>query len=94
SWSDHGFFLLSAAVSVAGATTLEQPREVTVREGDAVTFECTMREDDMSRFYMYWYRQDPRGALEWICRDSDSYGEGFQDRFRGSVDESMNRFTL
>ncbi|NXV01720.1 HVM11 protein, partial [Cettia cetti] len=94
SWSDCGLFLLSAAVSVTGATTLEQPRELTVRERDAVTFECNMKGDDMRRFLMYWYRQGPQGTLEWICRGSYAYGESFRDRFRGSLYASKNRFTL
>lgn len=85
SWSDHGLFLLSAAVT--GQMTLEQqPREVTVQEGNEVTFECSMRGDDMSRYYMYWYRQGPRGALEWIYHEDGYYGEGFQDSFKGNVE--------
>ncbi|NXR73631.1 HVM40 protein, partial [Pycnonotus jocosus] len=86
-------FLLSAAVT--GQMTLEQqPRKVTVQEGNEVTFECSMKGDDMSRYFMYWYRQGPRGALEWICRGSHTYGEGFKDHFRASLDESKNKFTL
>ncbi|NWW42045.1 HVM15 protein, partial [Panurus biarmicus] len=85
SWSDCGLFLLSAAVT--GQMTLEQhPREVSVREGNAVTFQCNMRGDDMSKYAMFWYRQGPRGALEWIYTEGDFHGEGFQDRFKGRVE--------
>uniref|UniRef100_A0A8D2MAR2 Immunoglobulin V-set domain-containing protein n=1 Tax=Zonotrichia albicollis TaxID=44394 RepID=A0A8D2MAR2_ZONAL len=45
-------------------------------------------------YLMYWYRQGPRGSLEWICRDSYSYGEGFQDRFKARKDSSQNSYTL
>uniref|UniRef100_A0A8D2PVM7 Ig-like domain-containing protein n=1 Tax=Zosterops lateralis melanops TaxID=1220523 RepID=A0A8D2PVM7_ZOSLA len=90
---DHGLFLLSAAVT--GQMTLEQhPREVSVQEGNEITFECNMRGDDMTKYYMYWYRQDPWGAPECIWRGRYTYGEGFQDGFEGSIDESKNRFTL
>ena len=93
SWSGHDSFLLSAAVS--GQVVLEQhPRELTVQEGKAVTFQCSMEGDSMSDYYMYWYRQNSRGTLEWIYMDGDIYGEGFQDRFVGKLESSMNRFTL
>ncbi|NXV55355.1 HV459 protein, partial [Molothrus ater] len=93
SWSDCGSFLLSAAVT--GQVTLEQnPRGVSVREGDEVTFHCSMKGGDMSDYYMYWYRQGPQG-IEWIYEDyRDIYGDGFKDRFKGRVQSSMNSFTL
>ncbi|NXB82899.1 HV741 protein, partial [Donacobius atricapilla] len=92
-WSDRGLFLLSAAVSLAGATTLEQPREVTVGEGNAVTIQCSMKDDHMMNFIMFWYRQGPRGALEWICTGNHAYGEGFKDHFKASLEESKNIYT-
>ncbi|NWZ98192.1 LV861 protein, partial [Nesospiza acunhae] len=94
SWSDCTLFLLSAAVT--GQVTLEQhPREVTVREGDEFTFECSMKGGDMWRdYYMYWYRQGPRGSLECIIYKDNKYGEGFQDRFKGRLQSSKNSFTL
>ncbi|KAK1187339.1 TRDV2 protein, partial [Pygoscelis papua] len=86
-------FLLSAAVT--GQVALEQHiRALAVREGDGVTFQCSMSGDHMSRYYMFWYRQGPRGSLDWIFREGDAYGEGFQDRFKGTVESSRNRFTL
>ncbi|NXN64960.1 HV459 protein, partial [Himantopus himantopus] len=93
SWSDHGLFSLSAAVT--GQVALEQhSRELVVREGDGVTFQCSMRGGSMSNYYMFWYRQGPRGTLDWIYREGDIYGEGFRDRFKGSVESSQNQFTL
>ncbi|NWU36983.1 HV145 protein, partial [Hylia prasina] len=87
SWIQHGLFLLSAAVT--GQVTLEQhPREVTVREGNAVTFECCMSGDDIRYSFMHWYRQGPQGTLEWIYREGDIYGEAFQDHFKGTVESS------
>ncbi|NXT45343.1 HV459 protein, partial [Pelecanoides urinatrix] len=81
--------------AVTGQVALEQHvRELAVREGDGVTFQCSMRGDRMSSYYMFWYRQGPRGSLDWIYKEGDSYGEGFQDRFKGSVESSQNRFTL
>ncbi|NXT01238.1 HVM09 protein, partial [Jacana jacana] len=86
-------FFLTAAVS--GQVALEQPiREMPVREGDGVTFQCSMSGDSMGSYYMYWYRQGPGSSLEWIYREGDIYGEGFQGRFKGSVESSQNRFTL
>jgi len=53
SWSDHGLFLLSAAVT--GQVALEQfTRELAVREGDGVTFQCSMSGERMSSYYMSW----------------------------------------
>ncbi|NXN34624.1 HVM09 protein, partial [Nycticryphes semicollaris] len=66
-WSHHGLFFLAAAVT--GQVALEQRiRELTVREGDGVTFQCSMSGDSMSNYYMYWYRQGPGSSLEWIYR--------------------------
>ncbi|NXG95587.1 HVM09 protein, partial [Loxia leucoptera] len=93
SWSDCALLLLSAAVT--GQVTLEQlPREVTLQEGDEFTFHCSLKEGEMRRYYMHWYRQGPRGSLEWIYREGDKYGEGFQDHFNGTVESSQNSFTL
>uniref|UniRef100_A0A8D2PR96 Ig-like domain-containing protein n=1 Tax=Zosterops lateralis melanops TaxID=1220523 RepID=A0A8D2PR96_ZOSLA len=90
---DHGLFLLSAAVT--GQVTLEQhPREVTVQDGNEITFECTMSGGDMSNYLMYWYRQGPKGALEWIYRELAGYGEGFQDRFKGGVESSRTTLQI
>ncbi|NWU87835.1 HV01 protein, partial [Onychorhynchus coronatus] len=81
--------------AVTGQMALEQsPRELTVQEGDKVNFQCSMTGDNMWSYYMYWYRQGPRGTLEWIYVEGDLYGEGFQDHFKGSVESSKNRFTL
>ncbi|NXS38681.1 HVM09 protein, partial [Pomatostomus ruficeps] len=88
SWSDCGLFLLSAAVT--GRMSLEQfSRELTVREGDQVTLQCSMNGDSVWKYFMYWYRQGPQGTLEWIYREGDIYGEGFKDRFLGSVQSSI-----
>ena len=88
-----GLFSLSAAVT--GHVALEQHiREVAVQEGDGVTFQCSMSGDSMSSYYLFWYRQGPRGTLDWIWRGSDASGEGFQDRFKGTVESSQNRFRL
>ncbi|NXW39264.1 HV459 protein, partial [Phaetusa simplex] len=93
SWSNHGLFFLTAAVT--GQVVLEQHiGEMAVREGDGVTFQCSMSGDSMSKYYMFWYRQGPRGSLEWMYQEGDAYGEGFQGRVKGSVERSQNRFTL
>ncbi|NXB89133.1 HV43D protein, partial [Vidua chalybeata] len=81
-------------VAVTGQVALEQqPREVTVQEGNEVTLQCSMKGGDMSNYYMYWYRQGPRG-MEWICMGGSAYGEVFQDRFKGKKDSSKNNFTM
>ncbi|TRZ06709.1 hypothetical protein HGM15179_020398 [Zosterops borbonicus] len=82
-------------VAVTGQMTLEQhSRKVTVRDGNEITFECSMRGDDMSRYFMYWYRQGPQGTLEWIYREPHKYGKGFQDRFVGSVESSRTTLQI
>ncbi|NXP21596.1 KV5AF protein, partial [Scytalopus superciliaris] len=81
-------------VAVLGVTLVQHPRELTVREGEKVTFQCSMRGDSMSYYYMSWYRQGPRGTVEWIYWYSDKYGDGFQDRFKGTVESYRNSFTL
>ncbi|NXT86143.1 HVM02 protein, partial [Zapornia atra] len=77
SWSDQGLFFLSAAVT--GQVVLKQNvRDLAVREGDGVSFQCSMSGGSMSSYDMYWYRQLPRGTLEWIYVDyNDAYGKGF-----------------
>ncbi|NWZ41289.1 HVM05 protein, partial [Brachypodius atriceps] len=94
SWSDHGLFLLSAAVSLVGAASLEQPRELTVREGNSVTILCTMKGDSMRYYSMSWYRQGPSGTQEWIYNEDGTYGEGFKDRFKIRDEKFNNRFRL
>ncbi|RMC01535.1 hypothetical protein DUI87_21976 [Hirundo rustica rustica] len=94
SWSAHGLFLLSTAVSLAGAATLEQPREVTAREGNRVTIPCTMRGDSMRYYSMSWYRQGPSGSQEWIYNEDGTYGGGFKDRFKIRDEKFSNRFPL
>ncbi|NXE85248.1 HV459 protein, partial [Cochlearius cochlearius] len=87
-----GFLPIAA---VTGQVALEQhTREVAVRAGDGVTFQCSMSGARMSSYYMFWYRQGPRGTLDWIWRGSDAYGKGIEDRFKGSVASSQNRLTL
>uniref|UniRef100_A0A8D0FA14 Ig-like domain-containing protein n=1 Tax=Strix occidentalis caurina TaxID=311401 RepID=A0A8D0FA14_STROC len=93
SWHDHGLFFLTAAVT--GQVALEQHiREVAVQEGDGVTFQCSTSGDCMSSYIMFWYQQGPRGSLDWIYREGDAYGEGFQGGFKGRVLSSQNRLTL
>uniref|UniRef100_A0A8D2PR54 Ig-like domain-containing protein n=1 Tax=Zosterops lateralis melanops TaxID=1220523 RepID=A0A8D2PR54_ZOSLA len=93
SWSDHGLFLLSAAVT--GQVTLEQhPREVTVREGNSVTIQCSMTRGNMMKYDMSWYRQGPRGTQEWIYYEYGISGDGFQDRFKIRDESLSNRFPL
>ncbi|TRZ06056.1 hypothetical protein HGM15179_021051 [Zosterops borbonicus] len=82
------------AVSLAGAASLGQPRGLTVQEGDAVTFECIMRGNDMRRYSISWYRQGPSGTLEWIYYEDGTYGQGFQDRFKIRNLKDRNRFPL
>uniref|UniRef100_U3JDW6 Ig-like domain-containing protein n=1 Tax=Ficedula albicollis TaxID=59894 RepID=U3JDW6_FICAL len=70
--------------TVTGQVALEQhPREVTVREGDPGTFQCSMEGGSKNSYVMYWYRQGPRGSLKWIYMEGDYYVEGFQDHFKG-----------
>uniref|UniRef100_A0A8D2M3C3 Ig-like domain-containing protein n=1 Tax=Zonotrichia albicollis TaxID=44394 RepID=A0A8D2M3C3_ZONAL len=90
---DCGSFLLSAAVT--GQVALEQqPREVTVREGDEFTFHCSLKEGDWNSYYMNWYRQGPRGSLEWIYEEKDDYGAGFKNHFKGSVENPRTTLQL
>uniref|UniRef100_A0A8D2QNY1 Ig-like domain-containing protein n=1 Tax=Zosterops lateralis melanops TaxID=1220523 RepID=A0A8D2QNY1_ZOSLA len=76
--------------SPPGPVPFQSPTSI----GNEITFECTMRGDNMSNYYMSSYRQGPWSAPECIWRGRYTYGEGFQDGFKGSVDESKNRFTL
>ncbi|RMC01538.1 hypothetical protein DUI87_21979 [Hirundo rustica rustica] len=82
-------------VAVIGHVTLEQhPREVTVQEGNAVTFECSMERYAMRMYFMYWYRQGPSGSLKCIYIEGDIYGEGFQGHFVGSVESSRTTLQI
>ncbi|XP_068025496.1 uncharacterized protein [Melanerpes formicivorus] len=62
--SDHGCFFLTAAVT--GQVALEQAGELNLKEDAGGTFLCSMRGGRMESYYMMWYRQGPRGTLEWI----------------------------
>ncbi|KAK2527234.1 hypothetical protein Q9966_010454 [Columba livia] len=89
------FMGLLPMAAVTGQMVLQQhTRSLAVREGDGVIFQCSMSGDSMSRYYIFWYRQGARGSLDWIYQKGDGYGEGFWDRFKGSVASSQNRFTL
>ncbi|KYO48205.1 hypothetical protein Y1Q_0010584 [Alligator mississippiensis] len=66
----------------------------TVREGEEVTFSCSLEGEDMSNYWMYWYRKGEQGTLTWIFRQGGYYGDGFQGRFEGEVKSFENRFTL
>uniref|UniRef100_A0A8C9KYX2 Ig-like domain-containing protein n=1 Tax=Serinus canaria TaxID=9135 RepID=A0A8C9KYX2_SERCA len=89
---DSGLLLLSAAVT--GQVTLEQnPRGLMVQEGNEVSLGCSMKEGDMSRYYMNWYRQGPRG-MEWIYEEPDDYGKGFKNHFKGRVENSRTTLQI
>uniref|UniRef100_A0A8C3D6W8 Uncharacterized protein n=1 Tax=Corvus moneduloides TaxID=1196302 RepID=A0A8C3D6W8_CORMO len=93
--TDCALFLLSAAVSLAGAATLEQhPRELTMQEGKAATIQCSMKGDSMRNYLMSWYRQGPSGTQEWIYTEGGTYGEGFRDRFKIRDERFKNKFPL
>ncbi|NXC74759.1 HV741 protein, partial [Anhinga anhinga] len=92
-WTYRGLFFLTAAVT-GQVALVQHMRELAVREGDGVTFQCSMSGDSMSSYYMYWYRQGSRGTLDWIYNQGGYYGKGFQDRFTASLESSQNRFTL
>ncbi|NXR29832.1 HVM04 protein, partial [Cinclus mexicanus] len=94
SWSDCGLFLLLAAISFAGAATLEQPKELTVREGNTVTIMCRMNGDSMRYYTMYWYRQGQSSAQEWIYKEDGTYGKGFQERFKIIDQRLKDKFPL
>nr|XP_030112249.3 T cell receptor alpha chain MC.7.G5 isoform X4 [Taeniopygia guttata] len=94
-WSALCVGFLPIVVSLAGAATLEQqPREVTVQEGNTVTLQCRMRGDSMRYYTMSWYRQGPTGSQEWIYKEDGTYGEGFKDRFKIKEEKLKNSFTL
>ncbi|KAJ7426013.1 hypothetical protein WISP_19689 [Willisornis vidua] len=87
--------LLAGSLSLTGQEALElHPGELTVQEGNAATFQCSMRGGVMKDYIMYWYHQGLHGTLEWIYWADDSSGQGFQDHFKGSVESYKNRFTL
>uniref|UniRef100_A0A674GAP9 Ig-like domain-containing protein n=1 Tax=Taeniopygia guttata TaxID=59729 RepID=A0A674GAP9_TAEGU len=77
-----------------GVALEQQPREVTVQEGGEVTFECSMKGEARSFFYMYWYHQGPGGSLKFIYREGDIYGEDFQKNFVGSVEGSSTTLQI
>uniref|UniRef100_A0A8D0G186 Ig-like domain-containing protein n=1 Tax=Strix occidentalis caurina TaxID=311401 RepID=A0A8D0G186_STROC len=74
--------------------TIVSAVEVAVQEGDGVTFQCSTSGDCMSSYIMFWYQQGPCVSLDWIYREGDAYGEGFQGGFKGRVLSSQNRLTL
>uniref|UniRef100_K7FP31 Ig-like domain-containing protein n=1 Tax=Pelodiscus sinensis TaxID=13735 RepID=K7FP31_PELSI len=69
-------------------------QDLAVREGEEVTFPCSMKGGRMSSYWMYWYRKGQSGPLTWIYREGGDYGEGFRGRFEGTDDSSNNRFPL
>ncbi|KYO48206.1 hypothetical protein Y1Q_0010585 [Alligator mississippiensis] len=81
--------------SVRSAVLLRQhPPDLAVREGEEVTFQCSMDGGSMASYDMYWYRKGEQGPLTWIYREGDHYGDGFQGRFEGEVKSSENRKLL
>ncbi|NXR57166.1 HV01 protein, partial [Hippolais icterina] len=91
--TDCGSFFLPAVVT--DQVTFEQhPREVTVRAGSEVTFNCSIKGGHKNNYFMYWYRRAPRHTLEWIYDQHDKYGIGFKDRFKGRVESSRTTLQI
>uniref|UniRef100_A0A6I8P5Q0 Ig-like domain-containing protein n=1 Tax=Ornithorhynchus anatinus TaxID=9258 RepID=A0A6I8P5Q0_ORNAN len=83
------------AGEVAAEIVLEQPKSsVVVPVGEEFTFQCHMRGDRKTNYYMYWYRVNPDASLTFIYNNWDGYGPGFQGHFVAKVDSFNNRFSL
>ncbi|CAM2095090.1 unnamed protein product [Caretta caretta] len=86
------YLLFCAAL---GDSVQSKESQVSGVEGGSVTFSCSYKTTDTSGVYLYWYRQSPNRAPQYILRRGTklyaAYGDTAdfaQERFSSQADES------
>ncbi|XP_041031383.1 uncharacterized protein LOC121270132 [Carcharodon carcharias] len=80
-----------------GVSVSQTPAEVSVIEGDDLQLFCNYTVTSSDVAYLFWYRQNPSGSLEYLLQRSRYSGkiEGFlEDRFSAKLDESTRTVPL
>uniref|UniRef100_A0A3Q4MZT4 Ig-like domain-containing protein n=1 Tax=Neolamprologus brichardi TaxID=32507 RepID=A0A3Q4MZT4_NEOBR len=75
---------------------LEQSASEVKRPGERVKMLCTLSGYSLTSYNIFWIRQRPGRALEWIGymstgNNSPSYGSSFQSRFIMTEEDSSSR---
>uniref|UniRef100_A0A674IE00 Ig-like domain-containing protein n=1 Tax=Terrapene triunguis TaxID=2587831 RepID=A0A674IE00_9SAUR len=88
------YLFLVAGAALADSVQSKEP-QVSGAEGGSVTFSCSYNTTDSRGVYLYWYRQSPNRAPQYILRRgtklyaSDSENADFaQERFSSQADGS------
>ncbi|NP_001305271.1 Ig heavy chain Mem5-like precursor [Vicugna pacos] len=71
-----------------------QEAAVTVSVGGSVTLRCSMKGGSISDYYNYWYKKIPGSTMTFVFQEGGTYGPGFQENFRGEVDQVNNQVLL
>uniref|UniRef100_A0A8C2PFZ4 Ig-like domain-containing protein n=1 Tax=Capra hircus TaxID=9925 RepID=A0A8C2PFZ4_CAPHI len=88
-----GYLSCVFSLGVMSAVVLvPQDQEKTVPVGKSVTLSCSMKGAMfISKHYIFWYRKTPGNTMTFIYREEGVYGPGFEDNFRGKIDNSTNQ---
>ena len=62
---NHFYYFISSAVMVSGDGVTPDKEEYTPTEGSSVSLRCTY-ETSSSNIYLYWYRQYPNQAPQFL----------------------------
>ena len=80
---------------MSAVVLVPQDQEKTVPVGKSVTLSCSMKGAMfISKHYIFWYRKTPGNTMTFIYREEGVYGPGFEDNFRGKIDNSTNQAML
>uniref|UniRef100_A0A452HL22 Ig-like domain-containing protein n=1 Tax=Gopherus agassizii TaxID=38772 RepID=A0A452HL22_9SAUR len=80
-------FLVTAAA--LGDSVQSKEPQVSGVEGGSVTFSCSYNTTDSRGVYLYWYRQSPNRALQYILRRGTKlYASVSENRFSSQADDS------
>lgn len=71
-----------------------QDQVVTVSKGGSATFRYSMGGESINYYYVIWYRRTQGSTMDFIYRDGDVFGPGFQNRSHGRVDVTNNQAVL
>ncbi|MEE6526486.1 hypothetical protein FKM82_027175 [Ascaphus truei] len=91
--------MLYVAAGPVWGDSVDQPRSETGREKEEKTLTCTYKSSG-SYPCLFWYRQHPSSALQYILRDAGSSGAcnsnkaNFTGRFNAKTDSSSTKLTI
>uniref|UniRef100_A0A8C4Y643 Ig-like domain-containing protein n=1 Tax=Gopherus evgoodei TaxID=1825980 RepID=A0A8C4Y643_9SAUR len=85
----HCIYLFLVAGAALGDSIQSKEPQVSGVEGGSVTFSCSYDTTDFSGIYLYWYRQSPKRAPQYILRR----GTKVYDTYSENADFAQERFS-